>query len=55
MVKITFELDDKLDKEFRKKIADTKGLHRGVLQETIEEAIEAWLEDKPKNTDDKNE
>lgn len=55
MVKITFELNDKLDKEFRKKIADTKGLRRGVLQESIEEAIEAWLEDKLKKMDEKNE
>ncbi len=48
MTKITFELDAKLDEKFRKMIADTKGLHRGVIQEAIEEAIENWIIDMAK-------
>jgi hypothetical protein len=48
MTKITFELDSKLDERFRKVIADTKGLHRGVIQEAIEEAIENWIVDMAK-------
>jgi hypothetical protein len=48
MTKITFELDSKLDERFRKVIADTKGLHRGVIQEAIEEAIENWILDMAK-------
>jgi hypothetical protein len=41
--KITFELNDKLDLKFRKRIAEVKGLRRGVIQEAIEEAINLWL------------
>jgi hypothetical protein len=43
LVKITFELDDKIDEKFRKVVADTKGLHRGVMQEALEEAIQLWI------------
>ncbi len=45
MPKITFELKKELDDEFRKKIAEKKGLHRGALQESLQEAIKIWLED----------
>jgi len=37
------ELDDELDERFRKAIADTKGLHKGVIKEAFEEAIKAWI------------
>jgi hypothetical protein len=40
LVKITFELADEIDEKFRKLVADTKGLHRGVMQEALEEAIQ---------------
>jgi predicted transcriptional regulator len=44
VVKITIDLDDKLDNRFRKVIAESKGLHRGVIQKSIEEAIEDWIQ-----------
>ena len=43
MVKITFELSDKLNQRFRKRIATSKGLYRGAIQESIVEAIDDWL------------
>ena len=42
MVKITFELDENLNKKFRKKIASSKGLYRGAIQEALIEAIILW-------------
>jgi predicted transcriptional regulator len=55
MTKITFELNDKLDEKFRKTIADSKGLHRGVIQEAIEEAIESWIMEQAKKKRGMNE
>lgn len=43
MVKITFELDQKLNDKFRKVIVANKGLYRGVIQEAITEAINDWI------------
>ena len=42
MVKITFELDENLNEKFRKKIAISKGLYRGAIQEALIEAIILW-------------
>ncbi len=49
MVKITFELDDSLNKKFRKVIVTKKGLYRGVIQESIIEAINDWIKKKKDN------
>jgi predicted transcriptional regulator len=43
MAKFTFELDDSLDEKFRKTVAQSKGLRRGVIQQAITEAIQAWI------------
>lgn len=43
MVKITFELNNHLNDKFRKCIASSKGLHRGVIQEALIEAINLWI------------
>ncbi|MDV3243707.1 MAG: hypothetical protein LYZ66_00870 [Nitrososphaerales archaeon] len=43
-VKEIVELEDELDSLFRRTIADTKGLHKGVIKEAFEEAIKAWIE-----------
>jgi hypothetical protein len=51
MVKITFELDHQLNDKFRKTIASSKGLHRGVIQEALIEAINLWI----KSTKNKKE
>jgi hypothetical protein len=53
LAKITFDLDDKIDEKFRKVVADTKGLHRGVIQEALEEAIQLWLAEQVKNKSQK--
>lgn len=62
MVKITFELDDQLNDKFRKIIASSKGLHRGVIQEALIEAINLWIkstktkkEQRSKKENKKNE
>lgn len=49
MVKITFELEDTLNKKFRKVIVTKKGLYRGAIQESIIEAISDWMKKKKKN------
>ena len=46
MAKFTFELDDSLDEKFRKTVAQSKGLRRGVIQQSIIEAIEAWIREQ---------
>ena len=43
MKKITFEIEDDLDDKFRKAIAVTKGIRKGVIGEALEEAITEWL------------
>jgi hypothetical protein len=48
MVKITFELEDTLNKRFRKVIVTKKGLYRGAIQESIIEAICDWMKKKKK-------
>jgi hypothetical protein len=52
MVKITFELEDTLNEKFRKVIVTKKGLYRGVIQESIIEAINDWMKKKKKNKED---
>jgi hypothetical protein len=49
MVKITFELEDTLNKKFRKVIVTKKGLYRGAIQESIIEAISDWMKKKKEN------
>ena len=46
MVKITFEIDDKLNDKFRKMIATNKGFYRGAIQEALIEAINDWIKKK---------
>lgn len=46
MAKMIFDLDDKLEERFRKTVADVKGLHKGVIKESLEEAIDAWIEEQ---------
>lgn len=43
MGKIIFKLEDDLDEQFRKTIADVKGLHRGVIQASLVEAVQDWI------------
>ena len=46
MGKFTFELDESLDERFRKTVAQSKGLRRGVIQQAITEAIQAWIREQ---------
>lgn len=46
MAKFTFELNDSLDEKFRKAVAQSKGLRRGVIQQAITEAIQAWIKEQ---------
>lgn len=48
-----FTLDNDLDEKFRKTIATVKGLHRGVIQEALEEAVQEWIKKRTKGV--KNE
>ena len=43
MAKMIFELSDKLDKEFRETVMEVRGLHKGVIKQSLEEAIEEWI------------
>lgn len=47
--KIIVEITDELDEKFRKAIINTKGLHKGVIKEALEEAIEDWIKRPKKN------
>ncbi|MGA1975492.1 MAG: hypothetical protein ABSG92_07635 [Conexivisphaerales archaeon] len=40
------ELSDELDERFRKAVVERKGLHKGVLKEAFEEAIELWIKEQ---------
>ena len=43
MVKVTFSINETLDKQFRDTVAKRKGLHKGVLGESLEEAMNDWI------------
>jgi hypothetical protein len=46
MGRITITLKDDLDKQLRNTVAQTIGFKKGNLQIAIEEALEAWIEEK---------
>jgi hypothetical protein len=43
MAKMIFDLDDNKEKEFRETVMKVKGLHKGVIKEALEEAVDAWI------------
>jgi len=43
MAKLTFDISDKLDEEFRKTIGLKNGIKKGVLGDALEEALEDWI------------
>jgi len=49
MGKMIFTLDDDLDEKFRKTVATVKGLHRGVIQEALAEAVQEWIKHRIKS------
>lgn len=48
-----FTLDNDLDEKFRKTIAAVKGLHRGVIQEALEEAVQEWIKQQRRKNEEK--
>lgn len=48
MTKMIFEIDEDLEIRFRKTVADVKGLHKGVIKESLEEAVETWIKEQSK-------
>jgi len=46
--KMIVELEDAQDTRFRKAISDSKGLHKGVIKQAVEEAIEMWIQEQLK-------
>lgn len=55
MTKMIFDIDNELEEEFRKAIAEKKGLHKGVIKESMEEAIKLWMKEQGKKKGDKDE
>jgi hypothetical protein len=46
MGRMTIELSDELDREFRMKVAKEYGGKKGALGDAIEEAVKLWLKQK---------
>lgn len=44
MGKMNIILDDKLEERFRKAVADSKGMKKGNISISLEEAIDLWIE-----------
>ncbi len=43
MAQLNANISSELDKEFRETVYKKKGLKRGVLLESLEEAIKLWI------------
>jgi len=44
MVRIVVDIDDSLNKEFRKVIIERFGSCKGALRRAVEEAIKIWIQ-----------
>jgi len=51
MGRMTIQISDKIDKAFRLRILMLKGTRKGVLGESVEEALVLWLEMNPEKPD----
>lgn len=50
MGKMIIDLDKELEDEFRKTVYESKGLRKGVIKKSFEEALAMWIkEQKSKN------
>ncbi len=47
---ISYEVNPKLEKEFRDEVFRRFGMKRGNLTNSIHEAIRLWIDTKPKGT-----
>jgi len=52
MARMTIQLSDELDKKFRLRVLMLKGSKKGVLGETVAEALDLWLEENPEKKDE---
>lgn len=43
MAKITFDIDDSLDNNFRRVVGKKYGSRKGVIGQALEEAIKDWI------------
>lgn len=46
MGKIYVEIDDDLERKFRKKVLERFGARKGSLSMAVKEAIQLWLKDR---------
>jgi metal-responsive CopG/Arc/MetJ family transcriptional regulator len=44
MARIVVDIDDALNKEFRKAIIDRFGNRKGALKKAVEEAVKLWIQ-----------
>jgi len=51
--KLTVLLNDDLDEKFRKAVFENKGMRRGNITESVEEALEEWIIERNKNREKK--
>ena len=50
MGKMNITLPDELENRFRKAVYEKKGMKKGNISESLEEAINAWIDDENKET-----
>lgn len=43
MGRLNIVLDDELEEKFRKKVFERKGMKKGNISESLEEAIQQWM------------
>lgn len=43
---LALNIDDKLEKEFRKMVFERKGMKKGNITEALEEALRLWINQK---------
>ena len=46
MGRLDLNIDDKLEEKFRDMVYRTKGMKKGNLTDSLEEAIDAWIEEE---------
>lgn len=46
---INLKIKDELEKEFREAVYHSKGMKKGNLTESLEEALDAWIKEQKKH------
>lgn len=55
MPKMIVDVDENREEKFRQLVAKVKGLHKGVIKESLEEAIDMWIDAKEKEANEREE